>query len=117
MTEEERETLKNEFPDLWQDCDGPWCGSGWCDLIRATCWAIAALDPEARLAQVKEKFGMLRMYTEGGTNDEAGLAIQYAEKLSKHICESCGERGTLGTINGGSWVKCLCEECRTTWPK
>lgn len=64
-------------------------------------------DPiEVTITQIKEKLGTLRFYYNGGTDYIHG-AVQMAENMSAHICEVCGERGS---ISRGPWLKTLCEK-------
>lgn len=58
--------------------------------------------------QVKEKFGTLRFYVDGG-DEEVFRLIDVAEKESATICEACGAPGTL--VSKG-WCSTLCESCR-----
>ena len=58
------------------------------------------------IMQVKEKFGTLRFYTNGGT-DEDDHYIRFAEHMSAVTCETCGSPGE--TRNSG-WIKVLCDE-------
>jgi uncharacterized protein with HEPN domain len=55
--------------------------------------------------QVKEKYGSLRVFVEGGS-DEAMELIDAAETASETICEVCGKPGNIQCIRG--WDKCLC---------
>lgn len=115
MTDEEMDRLREAFPVLWQNCSGPWCGSGWFDLLMATSWAISRANPTAVLVQVKEKFGGLRIYASSGTwgnpcNRDSDQVIDYAERLSLSICEECSEPGRL-VKRGGYWLKTLCGCC------
>ena len=86
--------------------------------------------PTITFSQVKEKFGMLRIYwhSNGVENweevcakvqqderekvvnkyyDEIQSAIDYVEFLSSKVCEECGESGTM--TNKG-WMKVRCEQ-------
>jgi len=72
-----------------------------------------------RAAQVKEKFGGLRFYLDGGTKEqleEAAKYIEAAEDKSFVTCEVCSATGEVG---GPGWLKVLCTECRSkgasTW--
>lgn len=56
--------------------------------------------------QVKEKFGGLRFYVQGAT-DEAYSYIDFAERMSYRTCETCGKPGK--TITNG-WHYTACEE-------
>lgn len=55
-------------------------------------------------AQVKEKFGGLRFYVDGG-DDEIYAMISFAEAMSYRMCEECGSPGTTG---GRGWIRTLC---------
>lgn len=59
-----------------------------------------------RFAQIKEKFGTLRMYYSGG--DERTDAItSFAELMSATTCEVCGNRGSTRRTG---WHKTVCDE-------
>lgn len=70
--------------------------------------ARAVMESEAEkvpvVSQVKEKFGTLRFYTHGAT-DEQQAYINFAEGMSGKICEVCGDRGQR---MGGYWIKTRC---------
>jgi hypothetical protein len=55
--------------------------------------------------QVKEKYGTLRFYYDGGDLYIDGLA-NMAESISAVTCEVCGNPGKLV---GGGWVRTLCK--------
>ncbi len=57
------------------------------------------------IAQVKEKFGGLRFYVHGGS-EEIRNYIDFAEYMSENVCERCGQPGE--PRNDG-WVKTLCD--------
>ena len=56
--------------------------------------------------QVKEKFGMLRFYYNGGDDYIDGL-VSMAGSMSAVTCEVCGNPGTS---TDGGWIRTLCEE-------
>lgn len=62
--------------------------------------------PQVVAVQVKEKFGALRFYYDGGDEYIAGLAAM-AESMSEVTCEECGSRGKIRT---GGWVRTLCDK-------
>ena len=62
-----------------------------------------------RFVQIKEKFGSLCMYYDGG-NDLARGVVNMAETLSELTCESCGSPATITT---GSWRKTKCTTCNS----
>jgi hypothetical protein len=73
---------------------------GWFDLVWRLCEQIEKVVGEGtpfKVAQVKEKFGGLRFYFEGG-NDAIGAiraCVGAAAQESFHICEVCGQPGYL----------------------
>jgi hypothetical protein len=56
--------------------------------------------------QVKEKFGELRFYYDGGDDMIQGM-VEMAQSISTRVCETCGKPGSL---RGGGWVQTLCDE-------
>lgn len=66
--------------------------------------------PQIIAAQVKEKFGGLRFYINGGTNEQYDT-ISFAESLSYNICENCGSTKNV-TTEGKGWIKSLCKKCK-----
>jgi hypothetical protein len=58
------------------------------------------------VAQIKEKFGGLRFYYDGGDDKIDGM-VRMAEAWADRSCEECGKPGT--TRNTG-WIKTLCDE-------
>jgi hypothetical protein len=64
--------------------------------------------PQVTLDQVKEKFGTLRFYYQGGDDEISGM-VRMAESMSSVTCEQCGNPGTTG---GQGWITTLCETHR-----
>jgi len=62
--------------------------------------------PQVVATQVKEKFGGLRFYYNGGDEYIGGL-IQMAELMSQQTCEVCGNHGKIYTTG---WHRTLCEK-------
>lgn len=60
--------------------------------------------PQVVATQVKEKFGSLRFYFDGG-DDEIWAMVGFAEIISGRTCEQCGAPGK--TVGKG-WIKTLC---------
>lgn len=61
--------------------------------------------PQVVAVQVKEKFGTLRFYYNGGDEYISGITTM-AEYMSGATCEECGGRGRR---RDGGWVQTLCD--------
>lgn len=84
---------------------------GWLPLVYKLCEDLQATgfpSEGSGVGQIKEKFGGLRFYVDIATKEQYSL-IDKAEEDSYHICEYCGEPGTL---TKGGWLKTLCEKCK-----
>ena len=113
MTLTEAELLERDFPTVFKDGQaGPDVGPGWIkEILRPLCQKLVELGvgPDFAVAQVKEKYGTLRFYVYGAT-DEQFAAISAAEVESAEVCEECGSREHVTTEGG--WLKTLCATCR-----
>lgn len=100
-----------------------WCGDGWYDIIFQLCERleplVANLDDAAQfqVVQVKEKFGGLRFYVEG-SSDEIEAVIESACELSRRTCEVCGnpvaslaQHGSLLRRPANGLWNTLCSSC------
>lgn len=58
------------------------------------------------ISQIKEKFGGLRFYYDGGDNEISGM-VRMAESWAAHSCETCGDRGEQ---RSGGWIRTLCDK-------
>jgi hypothetical protein len=100
-----------------------WCGDGWYDIIFQLCERleplVANLDDAAQfqVVQVKEKFGGLRFYVEG-SSDEIEAVIESACELSRRTCEVCGkevaslaQHGSLLRLPANGLWNTLCSSC------
>jgi hypothetical protein len=104
------------------------CGDGWFWLIDKLCETIQShIDlqpekvPQVSVNLVKQKFGELRFYYDGGDNYIRGM-VQLASQMSTGICEKCGAIENTGQTTG--WIQTLCENCanadpeaKATWKK
>lgn len=82
-------------------------GNGWHGLVDE---AFDHAEHESfDIVEVKEKFGMLRVYTSLIT-DEVYKKIADLEIKSMTICECCGGPGS--PHSRGGWVKTTCKSCR-----
>ena len=81
-------------------------GPGWYGLIKNLIQELIDDGWDKQICQVKEKFGQLRFYTNGGGDNHYKIISKY-EDLSSQVCETCGEPGELQRIG---WWKTVCEE-------
>lgn len=84
-------------------------GSGWRPLLLRLHEQLLAIHSGYGIAQLKEKYGMLRIYLSGSPGGELGRLVAGAEQESSRTCESCGNPGV--TRDGLSWIKTLCDDC------
>jgi hypothetical protein len=95
-----------QIPD-WLDHVGP----GWHPLLQQLHTDIAALDPGYKVAQVKEKFGGLRVYLTAYRHPDINTLIHAAEAQSQETCEGCGAPGRIRNRVNRVWLQCLCDVC------
>jgi hypothetical protein len=96
-------------------CWGFSCGEGWFNILDQLCHNIQShIDwhnretvkiPQVVAVQVKEKFGGLRFYYDGGDDYISGLASM-AESMSEVTCEECGAPGQR---RGQGWIYTACD--------
>ena len=107
------EELHSRFPVMYSEkYGGIAVGEGWWPLIMHLSHTIQShIDhskgkcPQVIVAQVKEKFGSLRFYYDGGDDFVHG-AVWLAESLAGSMCEECGAPGKR---TGDGWVRTLCD--------
>jgi hypothetical protein len=127
--------FKNRYGDMRETamCWGFDHGDGWYQIIDSLCGQIQShIDwshknhewdlkwneehpddlrevrdpiPQVVATQIKEKFGGLRFYHDGGDDIIDGM-VRMAESWAYHTCEKCGHPGTL---RHGGWVRTLCD--------
>lgn len=127
--EEFAKSMEETYPEMFaQPYGGFAIGPGWWHIIKALCGQIDAYTkwrnntraallkdnphnhkipdavPQVVVAQIKEKFGGLRFYYDGGDEQIFGM-VRIAESWASHSCEECG---ALGTSGGKGWIKTLC---------
>jgi len=134
MKEELDKKLCEKYPKIFKNRNGSmqetcmcWGFShddGWYDIVDSLCASIQNhinnkryqfremsqedFDEEHQVvaAQVKEKFGGLRFYIDGGDDWVYG-AISMAESMSYRTCEVCG---APGKTRGTGWIRTTCDE-------
>lgn len=125
--------LVEKYPKIFRDrhgdmqqtlmCWGFECGDGWYNILDNLCGNIQSyIDWKNRSAkagyenfepveqvvavQVKEKFGGLRFYYDGGDDHIVGM-VRMAEAWAASTCEVCGNPGKARM---GGWIQTLCDE-------
>jgi len=96
-------------------CWGFEWGDGWYNIIDQLCANIqrhidwrnreTATVAQVVATQVKEKFGGLRFYYDGGDDYIGGLSSM-AESMSEVTCETCG---APGQSRGDGWIYTACD--------
>ena len=90
------------------------CGEGWFNILDQL-WKDLDQIGEVVLAQVKEKFGGLRVYTASvgflSPDEHTRVRALIAEATSKSFktCEVCGKPGEL---RSGGWLFTHCDDCK-----
>jgi len=104
---------KTQIENLETICSMP--EKGWQDIVLRLHKKLTMLDPEYRIVQIKEKFGILRFYYETDIKYIASKQsmmryVADAEKESGYICEKCGSPGVL-VKDEFHWRQTLCDHC------
>ena len=94
------------------------CGPGWFPLIARLHADLLDLDPNYVVLQVKEKFAGLRYYAGTSSDDQLlqerfSVLLDNAERLSKTICEHCGQPARLSVSDDPEYpvYKTICATC------
>jgi hypothetical protein len=123
--------LEEKYPQMFsRPYGGVAVGQGWWPIIESLCaniqshidWRnrqreqLLADNPynhkipdhieQVVVAQIKEKFGGLRFYYDGGDEQIFGM-VRMAEAWADCSCEECGKPGKK---HSGGWVRTLCDE-------
>jgi len=108
-------SLTEKYPAMFSEpYGGIAVGKGWWPILQALCSNIqhylnwknkeSEVVSQVVVAQIKEKFGGLRFYYDGGDDCIQGM-VSMAESWADKSCETCGAPGTSG---GRGWIKTLC---------
>jgi len=103
------------YPKMFAEPYGGFAvGSGWWPILESLCGQIqhhldwknkkSEVVAQVTVAQIKEKFGGLRFYYDGGDEYISGL-VSMAESWAACSCETCGAPGER---REGGWIKTLC---------
>jgi hypothetical protein len=118
--EEFAKKMETRFPKMFANPYGGFAvGPGWWPIIESLCANIQShtdwwnKNRETRpvveqvvVEQIKEKYGGLRFYYQGGDDTIAGM-VRMAEAWADRSCEECG---TPGKSREGGWVRTLCDK-------
>jgi hypothetical protein len=116
-------SMHEKYPEMFANPYGGFdIGPGWWPIVEALCgqihhhvrWTNEQKEkygsgegcPQVVVAQIKEKFGGLRFYYDGGDDTVDGM-VRMAESWAARHCEVCGKPGE--PRNTG-WIKTLCDE-------
>ena len=125
------EQMETRFPKMFEEGYGGFCcGEGWWPILEALCVNIQGhIDwknktrakllednpynhtipdevEQVVVRQIKEKFGGLRFYYNGGDDEISGM-VRMAESWAKRACEDCGSPATKQT---SGWIKNVCDK-------
>ena len=109
--------MEERFPKMFANPYGGFCcGEGWWPILEKLCSNIqshidwknkqAEVVPQVTVAQIKEKFGGLRFYYDGGDDHIKGM-VRMAEAWADATCEDCGAPATKQT---SGWIKNVCDK-------
>ena len=107
--------MEDKYPKMFAQPYGGFAVSeGWWPILQALCANIqhylnwknreGEVVPQVVVTQIKEKFGGLRFYYDGGDDRVQGM-VSMAESWADKSCEECGAPGTSG---GQGWIRTLC---------
>jgi len=116
------ERMEQQYPKI---CEGRYggfsCGPGWYPILEKLCaniqshidWKNEQFEkygrgeavPQVVAAQIKEKFGGLRFYYDGGDDTVRGM-VRMAEAWADSSCEDCGAPGRQ---RNSGWIRTLCD--------
>ena len=114
--------MEETFPKMFTEPYGGFAiGPGWWPVIETLCtniqnhidWKQEQKEKYNRgegceqviVAQIKEKFGGLRFYYNGGDDAIDGM-VRMAESWAARSCEECG---SPGKARSGGWIRTLCD--------
>lgn len=108
--------MEKSYPKMFPGAYGGFAvGKGWYPILERLCASIQQhiehvnkneeVCPQVVVEQIKEKFGGLRFYYQGGDDYVHGL-VSMAESWANIACEECGG---IGKRRGGGWIRTLCD--------
>lgn len=115
--DEFEKSMEDKFPEMFSEPYGGFAiGEGWWPIIESLCaniqsylkWANrdSEVVPQVVVEQIKEKFGGLRFYYQGGDTHIGGM-VRMAEAWASKVCEDCGAPATKQTTG---WIRNVCDK-------
>lgn len=120
------EEFKQKFPILFKNLEYMNVPEGWKDLVNDLCmdlircealYQVPQYEPVV-FAQIKEKYGGLRVYYDGGfMNDDPQHVepiintIRTYEDMSLKTCSVCGIRNDVKLKSIRGWMLTCCNTC------
>ena len=112
--------MEERFPKMFaQPYGGFAVGEGWWPILEALCANIQQhidwqnmnhekhpVVEQVVVEQIKEKFGGLRFYYQGGDDNVHGM-VRMAESWAANCCEECCAPGKR---RDGGWIRTLCDQ-------
>lgn len=123
--------MEEKYPEMFSQPYGGFAvGAGWWPIIEVLCGQIDSYTkwrnntresllkdnpynhtipdavPQVVVQQIKEKFGGLRFYYQGGDEHIHGM-VRMAEIWAGYSCEECGAPGER---RSGGWIRTLCNK-------
>jgi hypothetical protein len=96
-----------EWNDQVNDPDNDWSDKA--SFIKREEREVPELVEQVVAKQIKEKFGTLRFYYDGGDDYIRGLESMAASMTSR-TCEECGSPGTSRSTKKQRWLLVLCDK-------
>ena len=111
------ERMEKSYPKMFPGAYGGFAvGKGWYPILERLCKLIQQhiehvnkneqVVEQVVVEQIKEKFGGLRFYYQGGDDYIHGL-VSMSEEWAGIACEGCGG---IGKRRGGGWIRTLCDK-------
>ena len=108
--------MEERFPKMFANKYGGFAvGTGWYLILEKLCANIQShidwknretlVVPQVVVEQIKEKFGGLRFYYQGGDDNVHGM-VRMAEAWASRSCEECGN---VGVRRDGGLIRTLCD--------
>ena len=127
--------LQEKYPQLLKQIYLE-CGEGWKEVIENMCEQILTHEAflkdsgvnvvdfedevtdeddycSVRIVQVKQKFGGLRVYYDGGNNIIRNI-VNEAEEKALTVCEYCGSKDNVKLRKRNSWLYTGCDKHDST---